>query len=54
VAWSRVHVRIHHASDVVAGIGVGIALGALGKKLFPLPSPPDPEPEPESSALATG
>jgi undecaprenyl-diphosphatase len=54
VAWSRVHVRIHHASDVVAGIGVGIVLGALGKKLFPLPSPPDPEPEPESSALATG
>ena len=45
VAWSRVHVRIHHASDVVAGIGVGIALGALGKRLFPLPSPPDPDPE---------
>jgi undecaprenyl-diphosphatase len=52
VAWSRVHVRIHHASDVVAGIGVGIALGALGKRLFPLPSPPDPEPE--SAAVQTG
>lgn len=43
VAASRVHVRIHHASDVVAGIAVGAALGAIGRRLFPLPYPPDPE-----------
>lgn len=43
VAWSRVYVKIHHASDVVAGIVVGIGLGKLGKKLFPLPFAPDEE-----------
>lgn len=43
VAWSRVYVRIHHASDVVAGIVVGIGLGKLGKRLFPLPFSPDEE-----------
>lgn len=43
VAWSRVYVRIHHASDVVAGIIVGIGLGKLGKRISPLPYPPDEE-----------
>lgn len=43
VALSRIHVRIHHASDVAAGAVVGMALGAVGKRLFPLPYPPDPE-----------
>ena len=43
VAWSRVYVKVHHASDVVAGIGVGVVLGKLGKRLFPLPYPPDRE-----------
>jgi undecaprenyl-diphosphatase len=43
VAWSRVYVKIHHASDVVAGILVGIALGKLGKRLFPLPYAPNEE-----------
>jgi undecaprenyl-diphosphatase len=46
VAWSRVYVRIHHASDVVAGIGVGIILGKLGKTLFPLPFAPNEESAP--------
>lgn len=46
VAWSRVYVKIHHASDVVAGIVVGIGLGKLGKKLFPLPFAPDEESAP--------
>ena len=46
VAWSRVYVRIHHASDVVAGIVVGIGLGKLGKRLFPLPFAPDEESTP--------
>jgi membrane-associated phospholipid phosphatase len=29
-------VRIHHASDVVAGALLGAALGRMGRKLFPL------------------
>ena len=41
VAWSRVYVRIHHASDVIAGIGVGILLGRLFRRLRPLPAPPE-------------
>ncbi len=36
VALSRVHVRIHHASDVAGGIALGVALGALAKKAWPL------------------
>lgn len=43
VAASRVHVKIHHASDVVAGAAVGAVLGRIGRRLFPLPYPPDPE-----------
>ena len=38
VAWSRVYVKIHHPSDVVAGMVVGAALGRLGRKLAPLPA----------------
>jgi PAP2 superfamily protein len=38
VATSRVYVKIHHASDVVAGVAVGLALGQLGKRLYPLES----------------
>lgn len=34
VALSRVYVRIHHASDVVAGAGVGAVLGLLGSRIF--------------------
>ena len=34
VAASRVHVRIHHASDVAAGVGVGAALGAVARRLL--------------------
>ena len=37
VASSRIYVKIHHASDVLAGVGVGVALGVLGRKLMPLP-----------------
>lgn len=41
VAWSRVYVRIHHASDVIAGIGVGVLLGRIFRRLRPLASPPE-------------
>lgn len=33
VAASRLHLRAHHASDVVAGAIVGSALGALGRPI---------------------
>jgi len=40
VALSRIHVKIHHASDVAGGIAVGLALGRLGRRLAPLrPAP---------------
>jgi membrane-associated phospholipid phosphatase len=34
VATSRVHVKIHHASDVVAGAAVGIVLGSVAKRVW--------------------
>jgi undecaprenyl-diphosphatase len=33
LAASRVHVRIHHASDVVGGAAIGLGLGALVRRL---------------------
>lgn len=36
VSLSRVHVRIHHASDIAGGAIVGTALGALVKRVAPL------------------
>ena len=36
VAASRIHVRIHHASDVLAGAVLGIALGTAARRLVPL------------------
>ncbi len=34
VATSRIHVRIHHASDVAGGIAVGVLLGALARRVL--------------------
>ena len=36
VATSRIHVRIHHASDVIAGTLVGLGLSRIVKKFFSL------------------
>lgn len=36
VAYSRVHVKIHHASDVVGGAALGLALGRLVRRVWPL------------------
>jgi undecaprenyl-diphosphatase len=33
IAWSRVHVGAHHASDVVAGLVVGTAVGAIARRV---------------------
>ena len=36
VATSRIHVRIHHASDVVVGAGIGLLIGRVVRKVFSL------------------
>jgi len=35
VSTSRAYVKIHHASDVVAGAAIGIGLGVLARRLWP-------------------
>jgi undecaprenyl-diphosphatase len=35
ISFSRLHVRLHHATDVVAGSIIGIVLGRLGRILVP-------------------
>jgi len=40
VAASRVHVRIHHTTDVVVGAALGHAFGHLAARLVPLPEAP--------------
>ena len=40
VAASRIHVRIHHASDVVVGAALGTAFGLLARRIYPLPPAP--------------
>jgi undecaprenyl-diphosphatase len=37
VASSRIHVRIHHASDVVAGAALGTVLGLVARRLWRVP-----------------
>lgn len=39
VAASRVHVKIHHASDVVAGAAMGVGFGALVRRAWQLGNP---------------
>jgi membrane-associated phospholipid phosphatase len=34
VAWSRVQVRLHHASDVAGGLVLGVAVGLAARRLF--------------------
>jgi undecaprenyl-diphosphatase len=36
IAASRVHVRIHHASDVLAGAAIGAGLGVVARRAAPL------------------
>ena len=43
VAWSRVHVGIHHASDVAAGAAVGAGIAAAARRAWP-PSADRPAP----------
>jgi undecaprenyl-diphosphatase len=39
VAWSRIHVRLHHGSDVIGGVVIGTVLGQVFKRLMPLGGP---------------
>ena len=36
-ATSRIYVKIHHASDVAAGLALGVVLGLIGRRVFPVP-----------------
>jgi undecaprenyl-diphosphatase len=38
VAASRVYTRMHHTSDIVAGSLLGLAMGAVARKVIPLSS----------------
>lgn len=40
VAVSRIHVRIHHASDVAAGAVLGVGLARMFRRLWPMGSRP--------------
>ena len=40
VATSRVYVKMHHASDVVAGAALGTVMGLAARKAFPLAPAP--------------
>jgi len=41
VASSRIHTRAHHASDVLAGAALGLVLGRVAKRVWPLPEQGD-------------
>ena len=41
VASSRVYVKIHHPSDVVAGALLGVALSRLVRRAWPMPARPE-------------
>jgi len=36
IGWSRVHVGVHHASDVVAGVAVGAAMAQVSGRVWPV------------------
>ena len=36
IAASRVYVRLHHTSDIVAGAALGVGLGLVARRLLPL------------------
>ena len=40
VAWSRIHVGAHHASDVAGGAAIGAALGLAAGRMWPPPDTP--------------
>lgn len=41
VASSRIHTRAHHASDVLAGAALGLVLGRIARRAWPVPEQAD-------------
>jgi undecaprenyl-diphosphatase len=54
VASSRVYVKMHHASDVVAGAAFGALMGRAARSVFPLPLAPAPGVAPVSESQVPG
>ncbi len=54
VATSRVYVKMHHASDVVAGAVLGALMGRAARSLFPLAPAPGVAPVSESQVPGRG
>jgi undecaprenyl-diphosphatase len=38
ISWSRVHVGVHHPSDVVGGALIGLVLARLARRVWPSPA----------------
>jgi len=54
VASSRVYVKMHHASDVVAGAALGAVMGHMARRLLPLKPAPSLAAVSESHAPGRG
>jgi len=54
VATSRVYVKMHHASDVLAGAALGALMGRAARSLFPLAPAPAVTPVSESDVPGRG
>jgi undecaprenyl-diphosphatase len=54
VATSRVYVKMHHASDVVAGAALGSVMGHAARRAFPLAPAPTVTPVSESDVPGRG
>ena len=54
VASSRVYVKVHHASDVVAGAALGAVMGRAARMAFPLAPAPAVAPVSESEVPGRG
>ena len=54
VASSRVYVKMHHASDVVAGAALGAVMGHVARRVFPLAPAPSIAPVSESHTSGRG
>ena len=54
VATSRVYVKMHHASDVLAGAVLGALMGRAARTLFPLAPAPGVTPVSESQVPGRG
>jgi len=39
VATSRVHLKVHHVSDVIAGAAIGIVFAKVAERVWPMHRP---------------